>query len=159
MHSSKLSSAIGRTEPSHGLAQERWTHCLLSGHEGVQIQSPEASLRWRFTGTNLLVAQHLRMGQAKKCTCYVTAQPQLVPLELDGPSELSAVGMRGLLRLCTTALITPWVQAVGGKETWPWAKWLLSLGHSPERVSSQLRTAGCKYSSVWGMRASGLRSG
>lgn len=61
-----------------------------------------------------------RTGQAKKCTCYVIAQPQLVPLvvlELDGPSELSAVGMRGLLRLYTPALITPWIQAVSGKET------------------------------------------
>lgn len=64
------------------------------------------------------VAQ-VRTGQEKKYTCYVIAQPLLVPpvvLELDGPSELSAVGMRGLLRLYTAALIPPWVQAVSGKE-------------------------------------------
>lgn len=59
MHSSKLSSPIGRAELSHQLAQECWTQCLLLGHEGVQVQFLETSLRWRFTGTNLLVAQHL----------------------------------------------------------------------------------------------------
>lgn len=100
---------------------------LLLGGEGMEAQLLGSVSKWRFkSATSLRSAPGLttcegawRAGVGEESrTTLSPPRPQLIPQitqELDGPPELSAVGMLGL-SLYTSTLITPWVQ-VPEKET------------------------------------------
>lgn len=111
---------------------------LLLGVEGIEVQLLWSISEWRFKSATWL-------GNALGLTICVGAWraglgrgsrapmsppwPQMIPQvaqEPDGPPDLSAVGMMKL-GLYTSTLITPWAQAVPGKEAWCWMKWLFSL--------------------------------
>lgn len=94
---------------------------LLLGGEGMEAQPLGSISRWRFkSATSLGSAPGLttcggawRAGVGRENrTALSPSWPQLIPQvaqELDGPPELSAVGMTGL-GFYTSTLITPWVQ-------------------------------------------------